>query len=343
MLHKNTSKTVLILNSLIILLTTGCARQAVNIPAPIEKVPIVVANPIEEVIIHRKSPTIQQVFPPTDEAPVKLKLQTVWQRMVSLYRISEVNNKQIDQEFQWFLDNSDYLDQIQKRAEPYLHCILEEIEAKGLPGELALLPVIESAFRPHAFSHKNAAGLWQFIPSTGLDFGLKQNWWYDGRRDIYASTQAATLFLKTLTNYFSGDWLLALASYNAGKATINRAIEKNRKQNKPTDFWSLQLPKETRRYVPRLLAIAKIFANAERLNIPLRNIPDQPVFATVDVGSQLDLAKAAEMAEISIDDFFKYNPGFKRWHTAPNGPHRLLIPIKKVGYFQSKTCSTPEK
>jgi membrane-bound lytic murein transglycosylase D len=336
----NFNKTALILNSIILLLTTGCAKQAINSSSVIEKNPLAEVSPLELVIINRKSPTVQQVFPSPDVTPIKP--QTVWERMVSLYKIPEVNNKQVDQEYQWYLNNPEYLHQIQERAEPYVYSILEEIEAKGLPGELALLPVVESAFQAHAFSHKKAAGLWQFIPSTGLDFGLKQNWWYDGRHDIHASTQAATQYLKKLTNYFSGDWLLALASYNAGKSRIERAIQKNRKQNKPTDFWSLQLPRETRNYVPRLLAIAKIFANAEHLNIPLRNIPNQPVFAAVDVGSQLDLAKAAEMAEISVDDFFKYNPGFKRWHTAPNGPHRLLIPIKKVGIFKARLAQLPK-
>ena len=329
-----TNKTPLILIALLVLLTTGCANQAVNIPTPIENAPLVKAKPLELVITNRKSPTIQQVFPSPLSPPIEH--QTAWDRMVSLYKISEVDNKQVDQEYQWFLNHPDYLNRIQERAEPYLYNILEEIEAKGLPGELALLPAIESAFRPHALSRKKAAGLWQFIPSTGRQFGLKQNWWYDGRQDVYASTHAATLYLKKLTDYFAGDWLLALASYNAGKGRISRAIKKNIRLNKPTDFWSLQLPRETRSYVPRLLAIAKIFANAEYLNLPLRNILDQPVFTTVDIGSQLDLTKAAEMAEMSLDDFFKYNPGFKRWHTAPDGPHRLLIPIEKVDLFKQK-------
>ncbi len=336
----STNKTALILFSLVLLLTAGCAQQAVNIPTPLEKFPLVKAKPIELVIINRKSPTIQEVFPLVSETPVKP--QTVWDRMVSLYKIPEVSNDRVDQEYQWFLNNPDYLYRIQERAEPYLYNILEEIEAKGLPGELALLPVVESAFRPHALSRKKAAGLWQFIPSTGRQFGLKQNWWYDGRQDVYASTHAATLYLKKLTDYFAGDWLLALASYNAGKARVNRAIKKNIRLNKPTDFWSLQLPRETKNYVPRLLAIAKIFANAEYLNIPLRNIPDQPVFAPVDVGSQLDLTKAAEMAEMSLDEFFKYNPGFKRRHTAPEGPHRLLIPIDKVDVFNEKLALLPK-
>lgn len=329
-----TNKTALILISLVLLLTAGCAQQAVNIPTPIEKAPIEKAKPLELVIINRKSPTIQQVFP--SPITTSIEHQTVWDRMVSLYRIPDVDNKRVAQEYQWFLNNPDYLSRIQKRAEPYLYNILEEIEAKGLPGELALLPAVESAFRPHARSRKKAAGLWQFIPSTGRQYGLKQNWWYDGRQDVYASTQAATLYLKKLTDYFVGDGLLALASYNAGKGRINRAIQKNKRQNKPTDFWSLQLPKETMAYVPRLLAIAKIFADADYLDIPLRNIPDQPVFTTVDVGSQLDLTKAAEMADMSLDEFFKYNPGFKRWHTAPDGPHRLLIPIEKVDVFKEK-------
>jgi membrane-bound lytic murein transglycosylase D len=339
-MHRSSNKTTLILISLVLSLTAGCANQAINNPAPIAKNTSVETKPTELVIINRKSPTIQQVFPQPEV--ISIEFQTVWERMISLYKISEVSNKQVDQEYQWFLDNPDYLNRIQERAEPYLYNILEEIEAKDLPGELALLPVIESAFLPHAYSRMNAAGLWQFIPSTGRHFGLKQNWWYDGRHDVFASTQAATQFLENLADSFAGDWLLALASYNCGKGRVNRAIRKNRKQNKPTDFWSLHLPRETRNYVPRLLAIAKIFANAERLNIPLRDIPNRPAFTTIDVGSQLNLPKAAEMAEMSLDDFFKYNAGFKRWHTGPNGPHRLLIPIAKVDIFKKRLAQLPK-
>ncbi len=337
MIHKIAFKAVLII---FLLLTAGCAKHAPSIQRLPPKTPVVKAKPIELVIINRKAESIQPVFSTPEEKPSQPK--TIWDRMISLYKISDINNKRINREYQWYLKHPEYLERIQKRAEPYLYNILEKIEAKGLPGELALLPAIESAFRPHAYSRKKAAGLWQFIPSTGRHFGLKQNWWYDGRRDVFASTEAATQYLKQLSNSFKGDWLLALASYNAGKGRVNRAIRKNKRKNRPTDYWSLRLPKETMNYVPRLLAIAKIFADAKALNISLHNIPNQPAFVSVDVGSQLSLAKAAKLADMSLDEFFKYNPGFNRWHTAPNGPHRLLIPVNKAEKFKQKLAKLPK-
>jgi membrane-bound lytic murein transglycosylase D len=337
MMHKIVFKTAFIF---ILLLSAGCAKHATSISKPPVKAPVVKAKPIELVIINRKAESIQPVFSsPKKKTPKPL---TIWERMVSLYKISDISNKRINREYQWYLKHPDYLERIQKRAAPYLYNILEQIEVKGLPGELALLPAIESAFRPHAYSRKKAAGLWQFIPSTGRHFGLKQNWWYDGRRDVFASTDAATQYLKQLSNSFKGDWLLALASYNAGKSRINRAIRRNKRKHKPTDYWSLRLPKETMNYVPRLLAIAKIFADAKSLNISLLDIPDQPAFVSVDVGSQLSLAKAAKLADMTLDEFFKFNPGFNRWHTAPNGPHRLLIPVNKAKRFREKLAKLPK-
>ncbi|MDP1970660.1 MAG: transglycosylase SLT domain-containing protein, partial [Methylobacter sp.] len=187
---------------------------------------------------------------------------TVWERLISLYSLPEIENERIQREINWYLRHPAYLARVQQRAEPYLHLILNEIEAKNIPGELALLPIVESAFLPEAYSKSDASGLWQFIPATGRLYGLQQNAWYDGRRDVYASTKAATSFLKHLGETFDGDWYLALASYNYGKGNVRKAIEKNENLSLATDYWSLDLPKETADYVPRLLAIAKIFANA---------------------------------------------------------------------------------
>ncbi|WP_347987161.1 LysM peptidoglycan-binding domain-containing protein [Methylomonas sp. AM2-LC] len=266
---------------------------------------------------------------------------TIWDRMQSLYALPDIDNARIDREITWFLKNPEYLSRIQQRAEPYLYFILNEIEAKNIPGEMALLPVIESAFRPDAQSPAQASGLWQFMAPTGRLYGLKQNSWYDGRRDVVESTQAATTFLKELGEWFNNDWLLALASYNAGKGNIKNAIEKNNDRGLPTDFWSLDLNNETSAYVPRLLAIAKIFANPEKYNLNLHRYPNEPYFELVDIQSQIDLGKAAEMAQTPIDDFFKLNPGFNRWSTDPAGPHRLLIPVDKAGSFKEKLAELP--
>ncbi|WAR44216.1 lytic transglycosylase [Methylomonas rapida] len=267
---------------------------------------------------------------------------TVWDRMLSLYALPEIDNARIDREVNFYLRNPEYLSRVQQRAEPYLFFILNEIEAKNIPGELALLPVVESAFRPDAESPAQASGLWQFIPPTGRLYGLEQNSWYDGRRDVIESTQAATTFLKQLSEEFNNDWLLALASYNAGKGNIRHAMDKNISQGLPTDYWSLDLNSETSAYVPRLLAIAKIFANPEKYNVNLHRIANEPYFELVDVKSQIDLGKAAEMAQTPLDEFIKLNPGFNRLSTAPNGPHRLLVPVEKADTFKEKLAGLPE-
>jgi Soluble lytic murein transglycosylase and related regulatory proteins (some contain LysM/invasin domains) len=203
------------------------------------------------------------------------------------------------------------------------------------------LPIVESAFLPEAYSKSDASGLWQFIPATGRLFGLQQNTWYDGRRDVYASTKAATTFLKQLGETFDGDWHLALASYNYGKGNIRKAIEKNENLNLSTDYWSLDLPKETADYVPRLLAVAKIFANADKYNIHLQHIPNKPYCELVDVKSQLDLNKAAELANTPLNEFLKLNPGFNLSSTAPQGPHHLLVPVAKAQLFKQNLAQLP--
>ncbi len=212
-----------------------------------------------------------------------------------------------------------------------------------MPAELALLPAVESAFRPFAYSSGRAAGIWQFIPSTGRGFGLKQNWWYDGRRDVVASTRAALDYLKQLNRQFDGDWQLALAAYNSGAGTVRSAIRKNKRQGKPSDFWSLKLPKETKKYVPRLLAISEIFGHPEKYNISLLTIPDEPYFATVDIQSQLDLALAAQMAELSIQEIYQLNSGYNRWATDPEGPHQLHLPIEKADTFLTRLSQLPDE
>ncbi len=266
---------------------------------------------------------------------------TVWERLLSLYSLPDIKNPRIDRELYWYLEHPASLAILQQRAEPYLHHILDEIEAKNIPGELALLPVVESAFVPDAYSKADASGLWQFVPATGKEYGLQQNDWYDGRRDVYASTKAATTYLRELSEDFDGDWLLALASYNCGKGRVRKAIEKNEYLNLPTDYWSLDLPQETEDYVPRLLAIAKLFANADEYNIHLQHIPNKPYFEVIDIKSPLDLQKAANLANTPLYAFLKLNPGFNRASTAPEGPHRLLVPIAQAQTFKRNLAMLP--
>jgi len=266
---------------------------------------------------------------------------TVWERLLSLYSLPDIKNPRIDRELNWYLEHPASLAILQQRAEPYLSHILDEIEAKDMPGELALLPVVESAFVPDAYSKADASGLWQFVPATGKEYGLQQNDWYDGRRDIYASTKAATTYLKELSETFDGDWLLALASYNCGKGRVRKSIERNEYRNLPTDYWSLDLPNETEDYVPRLLAIARLFAHADEYNVHLQHIPNRPYFEVVDIKSPIDLHKAAKLANTPLYAFLKLNPGFNRSSTAPQGPHRLLVPVAQAKEFKKNLAMLP--
>jgi membrane-bound lytic murein transglycosylase D len=262
-------------------------------------------------------------------------------RMVNGFSLALPDDKRVTQELNWYRSHPSYIQRIQERAEPYLHFILEEIDKRDMPGEIALLPAVESAFRPFAYSPGRAAGMWQFIPSTGRHFGLKQNWWYDGRRDVVSSTRAALDYLKRLNKQFGGDWELALAAYNSGAGTVRNAIRRNKKRGKPTDYWSLKLPNETSAYVPRLLALSEIFRHPGDHGITLLNLPDEPYFTSIDIGSQLDLALAAEMADLPIQDLYLLNSGFNRWATDPEGPHRLNLPLDKAEGFVAALGKMP--
>lgn len=279
---------------------------------------------------------------PADDSDSEAAPDDLWERVRGGFRLSiPTQQPRLDQETHWYATHPDYLARIQERAAPYLHYIMEQVEARDLPAELALLPVVESAYQPFAYSPGRAAGLWQFIPSTGRMYGLKQNWWYDGRRDPVASTEAALDYLQSLVDQFDGDWELALAAYNSGAGTVRRAIRRNEKKGRPTDFWSLDLPKETEGYVPRLLAITRVFSNPEKFGVSLTPIPNQPYFETVDIEAQIDLALAAEMAEISIEELYRLNSGFNRWATDPQGPHRLSLPLDSVSRFSERLLQTP--
>jgi membrane-bound lytic murein transglycosylase D len=257
----------------------------------------------------------------------------LWTRIRQGFALPEQQNRRINRETHWFTHHQDYLDRVAERAQPYLHYIVTQVEQRGMPSELALLPVVESAFQPYAYSAGRAAGIWQFVPSTGRRFGLKLNWWYDGRRDIVASTRAALDYLEYLHNTFDGDWLLALAAYNSGEGTVLKAMHRNRRHHRPTDFWSLRLPRETEQYVPRLLALRDIVAAPEKLGINLKPIADEAYLTSVKIDSQLDLATAAKLAGMDLDELRQLNPGFNRWATAPDGPHRLLLPLDKAANF----------
>ncbi len=265
----------------------------------------------------------------------------LWDRMRRGFQMEmPEDNERIAVQRNWYLKNSSYLDRMALRATRYLHYTVSEAEKRGLPTELALLPVIESAYDPFAYSHASAAGMWQFIPGTGKIFGLKQNWWYDGRRDVAESTRAAYDFLSMLYEKF-GSWELALAAYNAGPGAVQRAINRNAAAGLPTDFWSLRLPAETRAYVPRFLAVVQVIKSPEIFGVSLRPVVDQPFFRSIETSGQIDMTAAAALAGVSLKEFYQLNPGFNRWATAPDGPHRLLVPASLPQDFEEQIAALP--
>tara|TARA_B110000503_G_scaffold55850_1_gene89628 strand:- start:14927 stop:16780 length:1854 start_codon:yes stop_codon:yes gene_type:complete len=277
----------------------------------------------------------------TNEAiPEPIAKLDLWQLTVTNYGLGDFENARIDKYYNWYNTHKEYMHRVTTRANRYYHFMLHEALDQSLPAEIALLPIIESGFDPFAYSSGRASGAWQFIPNTGLVFGLKQNWWYDGRRDIVASTKAAHEYLLLLHKMFDGDWLLAIASYNGGQGTVLKAIKRNRKAGKPTDFWSLDLPRETMNYVPKLLAVARVIAEQAGTKT-LNSIEDKVYFKSVDVGSQIDLAQAAEMANITTDEMYRLNPAFNQWATDPQGPHKLLIPVAHLDTFNASLLELP--
>ena len=258
----------------------------------------------------------------------------IWQRIRDNLEFQRhLDKRSVKERVAWYARNQEYLDRVAQRATPYIFHIMEELKKRNMPVDLALLPIVESAYHPFAYSRSHASGIWQFIPSTGKIYGLKQNWWYDGRRDIFAATNAALNYLEKLYKQFDGDWQHALASYNSGEYNVARSINRNRRADKATDFFSLRLPRETRGYVPSLLAVAEIISDPGKYGINLIPIPDKPYFEKVEIDGQLDLSTAATLSELTMDELYTLNPGFNRWATDPDGPHYMLIPLDKKDQF----------
>lgn len=291
---------------------------------------------------HLEDPAQLAAEPPADLPTASPYPSDLWQRIRSGFAMQGMDHERVEAELSYYSKHPAFMDRIADRASPYLHYIVDEADRRGMPMEVALLPVVESAFQPFAYSHGRAAGIWQFIPGTGRHYGLQQTWWYDGRRDVIASTDAALNYLERLQKMFDGDWQLAFAAYNAGEGTVMRAIRRNQQQGRPTDYWNLPLPRETRQYVPRLLAVRALVENPKDFGIELTSIPDEPYLGVVDVGSQIDLALAAELADIDIEELYRLNPGYSRWATDPDGPHRLALPIGKLETFELALAETPE-
>lgn len=246
-----------------------------------------------------------------------------------------VNVPRVQAQRNWYKEHQHYLQRVLERAKPYLYHILSETVAQDLPSELVLVPFVESAFDPFAYSQGHAAGLWQFIPSTAAAYGMVGNWWFEPRRDIRQATTAALTYLSKLHRQFDGDWMLALAAYNCGATTVRRAMARNQRRGAKTDFWSLDLPHETRAYVPKIIALAQIFSDPAKHHVTLTDIPYAPYFEVVTVGSQLDLALASQLSGTPLSDLYLLNAGLNRWASAPDGPHELLIPAPVAAQFRA--------
>jgi membrane-bound lytic murein transglycosylase D len=252
----------------------------------------------------------------------------LWDRIREGFALEPLNdNQRIASQIAWFSARPDYVERTVERSRRYLYFIVEEVQRRGIPTEIALLPIVESAFNPHALSRSQASGMWQFIPSTGRLYGLKQDWWYDGRRDVVAATNSALDYLQKLHDEF-GSWELALAGYNCGEGKIRREIAYNRAHNLPTDYLSLRLPDETRYYLPKLMAAKAVVLEPERYGLTLAPIADQPFFAAVTTSKQIDMKVAAKFANMSVEDFLMLNPGFNR-------------PVISLDFNKEKTILVP--
>lgn len=270
--------------------------------------------------------------------------ENLWDRLsMQFYLPVPQDNAKIIYYKKWFLAHPSHLRILAERASPYLYMVTKQLEASGMPLEIALLPAIESTYKTTAYSRHGAAGMWQFIPATAKRFGLKITNWYDGRRDPAASTKTAILFFDYLNEEFDGNWIHAIAAYNSGEGWVSRAIRNNKKEGKETDFWSLHLPKETSNYVPKLLALADIIKNRETYKVELPPIKNKPAVEEVNPKVQIDLSIAAKLAKIPVRQMFNLNAGYRQAVTMPYRKQTLLLPVGKVKTFKANLAKVKGK
>ncbi|HVK56003.1 MAG TPA: LysM peptidoglycan-binding domain-containing protein [Burkholderiales bacterium] len=316
------------------------AQQPQPPASPIAVAPVIAPNPnpqtataleLEETL---RIQVDEQQDPVVFEAAPIVAEPDLWMRIRSGFKLAELDSPLIADHEKWYGSRPDYVARMTERSQRYLFHIVAEVERRGLPTEIALLPMIESAFNPTALSRSSAAGIWQFIPSTGKHFGLDQNWWYDGRRNVLAATNAALDYLQKLYGMF-GSWELALAAYNCGEGTVSRAIAANRAKGLPTDYLSLKLPPETRHYVPKLMAVKNIVANPASFGVTLSTLPNKPFFTTVEINKHIDVALAARFADMTREEFVALNPAYNKPVITHNDNEVLLLPTTKVAMFKA--------
>jgi membrane-bound lytic murein transglycosylase D len=309
-------------------------------PPPGAHTPVIPALPAVRLLDTTRLPPFKGERRDLAEAAPVAKLdrtaptEDLWLRLRRGFAMPDIRSPRVDKRLRWYVENQDYLQRMFDRTRRYLFYIVEELEKRHMPTELALLPMVESAFNPMAYSRSHASGLWQFIPGTGRRYELTQNWWYDGRRDVVASTGAALDYLQDLYE-MHGDWHLALASYNWGENNVARAIKKNRRAGKPTDYLSLRMPRETRGYIPKLQALKNLIANPAAHGIVLHPIPNEPYFVTVEKTRDIDVLLAAKLAEMPVDEFIWLNPGFSRPVIRSDLVPRIVLPADRVETFQA--------
>jgi membrane-bound lytic murein transglycosylase D len=316
---------------------TPAPRPAVVIAKP-TTAPIVVAplqvKPAQPVVVHTPSSAEPAVVIAAEDAVSEAQAQIdLWERIRKGFAMQELPTPLVAEKEKFYTTKPEYLQRMFSRGGRYLFHIVEEVEKRGLPTELALLPFIESAMNPVALSSAKAAGLWQFIPSTGKQYNLNQNFWVDNRRDVVQSTRAALDYLQKIYAMHGNDWFLALASYNWGEGSVGRAIKKNKAEGKPTDYLSLNMPNETRHYIPKLIAIKNILANAKEMGVVLPPLPNRAYFVTIEKTRPIDLKLAAKFAGMSVDDFVALNPAHNRPVIAASKNNEIKIPADKLKGF----------
>ena len=330
-----------------VLIPASAVTYSVKAPEEVrtETIPAASLNPplaVPSATPALDQPSIISIEPaPTSATPLLKAAESLgdpqrdlWARIRVGFALSELDSALVQENETWYAKRPEYVERMLDRSKRYMFYIVEEVEKRGMPTEIALLPMIESAFNPKAYSRSHAAGIWQFIPSTGRHFGLSQNWWVDSRRDVIAATDAALDYLQKLHNMF-GSWELALAAYNWGEGSVSRAIAKNKARGEPTDYLSLRMPNETRQYVPRLMAIKNLIAAPSNFGIDLGVVPNQPYFAQITLTQHIDVALAAKLSDTTLDEFTSLNPHYNRPVIQAKQPVTLLLPVDKAEVFAS--------
>jgi membrane-bound lytic murein transglycosylase D len=321
-------------------LFAGLAVALVAACAQVPTEPEVVAQPAAPAATPAPSPQVEAPAPAQVRAPEPPPAD-VWARMRPGLRLAPLSSPLVQEWEQYYARRPDYFARMVERSGRYLYHVIEEVERRKMPAEVALLPMIESAYNPQAYSRAHASGMWQFIPSTGKLYGLRQNFWYDGRRDVLAATSAALDYLEKLHGMFN-DWNLALAAYNWGEGAVGRAIAKNQAKGLPADYESLTMPAETRNYIPKLQAVRNIIANPEQFGITLASVPNRPYFATVTTQRHIDVKLAAKFAEMSMEEFRFLNPAHNKPVIKADGTETIVLPIDKIATFQRNLAGHDE-